>query len=184
MKKVIYSAIASLLVLGSLTASVYAGTNSLIGKKVQSVISVTVNGKQVKDAIVIDGTTYAPVRSFSEAAGYSIAFDKGGVNLKSQTEAEIINQILTDNKLSTLRKSVTMWSAQLEGEQEVAAQARASLQKLDGWNASSPDDVPKLDKSDAQEKLNKAEATIADLQSKITAAEAEIRDLEAQLNDK
>lgn len=182
MKKIIYSTIAGFVLLGSLTVSVYAGTNSLIGKKVQSVISVKVDGKTVKDAIVIDGTTYAPVRSFSEAAGYSITFDKGGVNLSNQTEAEILEHIQTDNRLSTLRKNVIMWNASLVGYEETASRARKSIEEVNVWNSTKADDVPRLDSTGAQSELANAEAAIADLQSKIDAAEAEIKQLETQLN--
>lgn len=184
MKKLVYSSIATLLIIGAMAAGVSAATSSLIGKKVQNVVTVTVNGKTVKDAVVIDGTTYAPVRSFSEAAGYSISINKGGVNLNSQTEAEIIEHIQTDHRLSTLRKSVTMWKASLVGYEETAAQARKSIEEANVWNATKPGDVPTMSTTGAQTKLDEAEAAIADLQSKIDAAEAEIKELEVQLNSK
>lgn len=182
MKKLLYSAIAGLAILASLTVSVYAAPNSLIGKKVQSVISVSVNGKVVKDAIVIDGTTYAPVRSFSEAAGYTVTFERGGVNLNNQTEAEILEYIQLDNRLSTLRKSISMWKASLVGYEETVNRTRKSIEEVNVWNSTKADDVPKLDSTYAQNELKDAEAAIADLQSKIDAAEAEIKQLEAQLN--
>lgn len=187
MKKLVYSSVAALFVLGSLTVGVSAATNSLIGKKVQAVISVKVDGKQVKDAIVIDGTTYAPVRSFSEASGYSVKIGKGEVLLTSpetinRTEEEVVAEIKIKNQLNVLQNNVVFWKASLVGYEETAAQARKSIEDANVWNANRADDVPELDSTSAQKKLSEAEAAIADLQSKIEAAEAEIKQLEAQLN--
>ncbi|NMM52166.1 N-acetylmuramoyl-L-alanine amidase [Paenibacillus aquistagni] len=38
-------------------------------------VSVYVDGKQVQDAIIVDGVTYAPVRAISEALGQSVSWD-------------------------------------------------------------------------------------------------------------
>lgn len=188
MKKIIYSFVATLLLISCMAFGVSAATNSLIGKKVQNVVSVKVNDRQVKDAVVIDGTTYVPVRSFSEASGYSIKFGKGEVLLTTpetinRTEEEVVNEIKIKNQLNILRNNVSFWKASLVGEEETATQARKSIKEANEWNASKADDVPKMSTSGAQEKLNKAEAAIADLQAKIEAAEAEIKQLEAQLNN-
>lgn len=182
MKRVMYSTFVGIVIAGCLSVSVYAATNSLVGKKVQSVIAVVVNGQPIKDAIVIDGVTYAPLRSFSEAAGYSISYDKGGVNLSNQTEEELVEQIQADHRLSTLRKSIIMWEAQLSGEQENAELARKSIEKIDALNANSSAEAPKVDDAIVKEKLAVAEAAIAELEAKITAAEAEIAELQAKID--
>lgn len=182
MKRIIYSTIVGIAIAGCLSVSVYAATNSLVGKKVQSVIAVIVNGQPIKDAIVIDGVTYAPLRSFSEAAGYSISFDKGGVNLSNQTEEEIIQTIQDIDKVETLKKNIIWWKSQLSGEKEAAELARKSIEKIDALNANSSAEAPKVDDAIAKEKLANAEAAIAELEAKITAAEAEIAELQAKID--
>lgn len=66
MKKLITGAIAGALLLTSV--SVFADSASLVGKKVQGLFTVEQNGKRIADAVIIDGTAYAPVRAVSEAA--------------------------------------------------------------------------------------------------------------------
>ncbi|WP_135552131.1 hypothetical protein [Paenibacillus cymbidii] len=59
---------------------------SLIGKKVEGTFPVQINGKQAeKDAIVIDGTSYLPVRSASELFGFDVDFKDNNILLKSRS---------------------------------------------------------------------------------------------------
>ncbi|MFD1268851.1 hypothetical protein ACFQ3Y_15710 [Paenibacillus motobuensis] len=184
MKKKISVIIIGTLLLGSLAAVASAATNTLVGKKVQSVIAVTVNGKAVKDAIVIDGTTYAPVRSFSEAAGYSLNIEGGTVKLtdSAKTEDQVVDQIKTDTRINTLQRDILIWQASIEGKQETVKQAESAIAEMSAWNEKAGKDDPKMDASGAKEKLAKAQAEIAELQAKITVAEAEIAKLQAQID--
>ena len=60
--------------------SVFAATKSpLVGKRVDGVASVIVNGKRIeKEAAVIEGTSYLPVRALTEAIGGKIISAKSG----------------------------------------------------------------------------------------------------------
>lgn len=69
------------------SASAYAADiTSLIGKTVQGVFPVKVNGGLLpKTAIVIDGTSYLPVRSIGDAIGYDVSFNADlGIELKKK----------------------------------------------------------------------------------------------------
>ncbi|MBQ4899369.1 hypothetical protein KB559_11025 [Paenibacillus sp. Marseille-P2973] len=188
MKKIVYSSFFSVLIICLLAAGVSAATNSLIGKKVQAVVSVKVDGKQVKDAVVIDGTTYAPVRSFSEASGYSVKVSKGEVLLTTtetinRSEEEVVRELKIKNQLNILENNITFWKASLVGHEETAARARKSIEEAIDWNATKPADAPTMTTTGSQTKLIEAETAIDDLKAKIKAAEAEIKQLEAQLNN-
>jgi len=67
----------------------YAGVTSLIGKKVASEIEVSYNNKQVGSAIVVEGRSYLPVRSMSDALGLTLDVSKEAVQLTSSTKATI-----------------------------------------------------------------------------------------------
>lgn len=57
----------------SFTATTYADDiKSLVGVKIQGETPVIANGKDVGNAIIVDGKSYAPVRSISEAAGFEV----------------------------------------------------------------------------------------------------------------
>lgn len=70
MKKVISGVLAVTLLLGSTT--VMAASSGLLGQKVQGLFSVEQNGTKIADAVVINGSTYVPVRAIAEATGTSI----------------------------------------------------------------------------------------------------------------
>lgn len=57
--------------------SVFADSISLVGQKVlvQGLFSIEKNGKKVDDAIIINSTAYAPVRSVSEATGATLTVE-------------------------------------------------------------------------------------------------------------
>lgn len=61
----------------AITSSVYANDiKSLVGAAIQGEFPVKVDGKELsKKALVIDGTSYVPLRVFGEAIGYESTFD-------------------------------------------------------------------------------------------------------------
>lgn len=71
----------------TVSATTYAADiTSLIGKSVQGVFPVKVNGDVLpKTAIVIDGTSYLPVRAIGDAIGYDVSFNADlGIELKKK----------------------------------------------------------------------------------------------------
>lgn len=71
----------------TISATTYADDiTSLIGKTVQGVFPVKVNGDILaKTAIVIDGTSYLPVRAIGDAIGYDVSFNADlGIELKQK----------------------------------------------------------------------------------------------------
>lgn len=97
MKKFIVGFLLGLLL--SFSFSVYAEVQSLIGRTVQGMFPVKVNGvKLEKQAIVIDGTSYLPVRTLGESLGFDVYFDeKSGIELKLKTSfnEQIYNKEIT-----------------------------------------------------------------------------------------
>lgn len=67
--------------------SAHAEVVSMINKIVEGTFPVTVEGtKLTTDAVVIEGSTYLPVRSFGEAIGYTVGFDANmGVSLTKKS---------------------------------------------------------------------------------------------------
>ncbi|EHS59468.1 hypothetical protein [Paenibacillus sp. Aloe-11] len=62
---------------------------SLVGKKIQGETAVSVNGKSVDKAIVVEGKSYAPVRSIGEATGMKVQFGKEGIALSDESSNPI-----------------------------------------------------------------------------------------------
>jgi hypothetical protein len=74
------------------TGTVFADDiKSLIGKTIDGQFPVSVSGNKIGDAIVVEGTSYLPVRSFGESVGYAVYFDpEGAVRLEKQATPEAI----------------------------------------------------------------------------------------------
>lgn len=71
------------LTIGSIS---YAAEPSLVGKTVQKVVSIVLNGKETSvEGIVINGVTYAPVRNVGEMSGMKVKYEGGKVRLDSGT---------------------------------------------------------------------------------------------------
>lgn len=80
------------------SVSAYADDiKNLVGQKVQGTVSVNVNGTQVADGVIIQGSSYAPVRSLTEAAGLDVNYEKG-----------VVTVINTKNMINTTGKEITM----------------------------------------------------------------------------
>ncbi|WP_010276361.1 hypothetical protein [Paenibacillus senegalensis] len=64
-------------------------TNLMIGKVVDGVFPVKLNGQTLHtEAIVIEGTSYLPVRAFSETLGMEVRFDmQEGISLYEEGQA-------------------------------------------------------------------------------------------------
>lgn len=65
------------------------GVSKLIDSVVQGTFPVTIQGNSLGDAIVVNDTTYLPVREFGEATGYTVTFtdSREVVLTKKQTVA-------------------------------------------------------------------------------------------------
>ncbi|OPH57826.1 hypothetical protein BC351_04840 [Paenibacillus ferrarius] len=87
MKKYILGGITGFLVATTLSAHAEEIT-SLIGKTIQGAFPFQIEGKTLgTPAIVVDGTSYLPVRAFGEATGYEVSFNADlGISLKKKEE--------------------------------------------------------------------------------------------------
>lgn len=98
MKKVIIASLLFTLMMG--TAVIYAETTSLIGRKVQSEVVVTLDGENIGSVIIIDGVSYAPVRVIAEASGLKAGYAKGAVSLTTiSEETSVVSEPVDTEKL-------------------------------------------------------------------------------------
>ncbi|MEX2461720.1 MAG: hypothetical protein WD469_10590 [Paenibacillaceae bacterium] len=94
----------------AITTSAYASDiTSLIGRTIQSEFPVTIEGKELsKKALVIDGTSYVPLRAFGDAIGYDSMFDAElGITFK-----------LNEAKKMQIQKTVEQYKAEAKQEED------------------------------------------------------------------
>ncbi|MFC5452882.1 hypothetical protein [Paenibacillus aestuarii] len=91
MKKYIIGGVAGFLMATTLSAHAEEVT-SMIGKMIQGAFPIQIEGKSLNNpAIVVDGTSYLPVRAFGEATGYEVSFDADlGISLKKKAELPVV----------------------------------------------------------------------------------------------
>ncbi|MNW40127.1 hypothetical protein D3C74_172330 [compost metagenome] len=164
----------ALLVVALMGGSVVAGAagNSLLGAKVQGLFSVEVNGKTVGDAVVINGSTYAPVRSLTESLGADI----------SVTGKKVVVTTDEDKAIQTSGKIYEL-TTQIESKNKQLGYSREYLkEKKDLFDRNASDEMYgklglKFEESDLYRSLTE---DINKYQSEIDQLTKEISDLEAQ----
>jgi len=65
--------------------SVFASGSSLVGQKVRTEVVVKLDGETLGNAVIINKTTYAPLRMVAEATGLDVGYVPGEVSLVSET---------------------------------------------------------------------------------------------------
>ncbi|WP_138751849.1 hypothetical protein [Paenibacillus sinopodophylli] len=81
MKKVVIAFLAGALLMAS--GQALADGISKIGKKIDGEAKVVLNGKQLSNAVISEGKSYAPVRDIAEALGASTSYTKGVINIEN-----------------------------------------------------------------------------------------------------
>lgn len=121
MKKITLIAAASLLLIGGAVA--YAAGNSIVGKKVDKAVTLTVDGKELKtDAIIIDGVTYAPIRAVSDAYNSKVAYKKDRVdittaNVTDKKGEETLQNRTNANDVQNIEKDIKTKKGYIESNQ-------------------------------------------------------------------
>lgn len=105
--------ISILIVLVTVTSFITVGANteSKVGKQITSEVDVYVNGVKVKNAMVIDNTSYLPVRSVAETLGAEVDFKGGVVLIDSEMEQLLLEKeerAKKNQKLYSLKSEIEM----------------------------------------------------------------------------
>lgn len=170
------------------TAGVAAADSlSLIGKKIQSEAAVTLDGKQIDTAIIVDGKSYAPVRSVAEATGLKVGYEKGNVNLKT----------INDNSEALKSAGIRLESLEIDLQTAIRllsnteSKIQSSLEGREKWQ-SRLDSLPPDASGDTRQYYEgliadnveghvKLEAELAERQARVTEIEAQIAEAQAEI---
>lgn len=161
------------------------GISSLVGKRVAAEATVFVNGKQVSDAIIIDGKSYAPVKDVVDSMGGSVKYvkasngdEKASLQIERKTtpvnhlesELTIVESDLesTNNKLKNVLNEIEKYTKQRD-EQLAGLTDQTAIdavnRKYEGF-------------------LNERQAQVESINKKIAELEAKRDELRKQLESK
>lgn len=177
MKKFVSGLIVGLMLFAG--ASAFADSSSLIGKKVQGLFSIEKNGTKIAEAVIINGSAYAPVRSIAEATGAGLTVEGKKIIMDSQitittNNATKIEQLqglksIVENNIKVTKAEINMYETDVIPRAETAYQNSIGSDEeegrkkwLDSMKTNYTQVVEKL--TLLNEKLAEYETQIADLQ--------------------
>lgn len=171
------------LALGAGATAVYATTASLVGARVQGMFSVEVDGEKISDAVVINGSTYVPLRSLSDNLGLGLGVEGKKVVIKTEANTEE-DKIRIQGRISDITSNINAYEYQLSLLETFIADTNTKLEEIK--NNPLYDEL-KVDResSDAYKSLSATladyNAQVTELKTKIAAADAEIAQLQSQI---
>ncbi|MBW4083535.1 hypothetical protein [Paenibacillus sp. S150] len=105
MKKFISGVIVGSLLFAS--ASVFADSASLIGQKVQGLFSVEKGGVKVSDAVIINGSAYAPVRAVAEAADVNLTVKGKTIIMETKNQETASSSVTSNSEVTDPKTSLS-----------------------------------------------------------------------------
>lgn len=148
----------------------HAEVVNMIGKAIDGAFPVKLDGKELDNqAIVVEGTSYLPVRAIGEAIGYKVGFDADlGISLtKSVTDVTYEDNPVEPQPKATIKELTPEQKARkIKGIGDLIETTNMDLERnkqwLDYYKQSQPDNVDRL--KFLQETIDKQQAEITDLE--------------------
>ncbi|MNO36221.1 hypothetical protein D3C76_262880 [compost metagenome] len=178
MKKYVAGFIAGIVFM--LSASAFADTISLIGKKVTGEFSIVVNGKKLADSgVVIDNKTNVPARALSDALGASVSVDNKTktVYITSEGASQASNTSEGSAKMSD-EPTVPV----LDKEKEIK-RIKYEIDMLQGDIFSSKRGIDVSKENPWNYSQDKVDMEVKRLEKIVSESESKIKDLETQLSE-
>lgn len=137
----------------------------MIDKVVEGAFPVTVDGKKLEsDAVVIEGSTYLPVKAFGEAIGYTVGFDSAlGVSMTKNADSphtapptapnpqEIAKKIeVIDNQIKIKNESISMNQSMLDYNNQKDQNAPHVVKALEDAILRDKAEITELEKQKAE----------------------------------
>lgn len=167
-------------VLIALLIPLAAHASSYVGMVIEGTFPLYIDGQRVsQDVIVVDGTSFIPVRAASELFGYDVTFDETtrAVFLDKQAE-EIQMQIQTqdsgDEKMD--KDGLQEWIEQLEGRM-LSIEASITAYQYQNKQLEEKSELS----TEEQQRIQDNQAKIVELQTKLQELQQQKADLEEQL---
>lgn len=159
-------------------ASAFADSSSLIGQKVQGLFSVEKSGTKVADAIIINGTAYAPVRAVSDATGTELTVDGKRIIIQEKE----VQTAVTETGGETLSISEKKRLSDIEGYTKGIENRKAKIDTLKALLATEQEKLKNAstagDKLTAEENIQELELRIKQEQDSLALAEAKLSELQ------
>ncbi|OME21597.1 MULTISPECIES: hypothetical protein [Paenibacillus] len=161
-------------------ASAFADSVGLIGQKVQGIFTVEKGGKKVADAIIINGTAYAPVRAVSEATGAILTVEGKKIIMGDVVVGGVLpsSDVSVSSELSTKRDEVV---AEIEKKaQQIANHKELRIKVWETFIKENPNSttIPQW-----QASLDEANTQLVQFEKELAFYQAELAQINAALGE-
>ncbi|MEK3867019.1 MULTISPECIES: hypothetical protein [Paenibacillus] len=185
MKKFISGIIIGGLIFGAVPALASSG---LVGQKVQGIFSIEKSGNKIAEAVVINGSAYAPVRALAEATGTKLTVEGKKIIMGNLSSSVMIDGVEYDLKIkitgeiNTLKENIAWYEFNIKGTQENEIKpAEENLVKAKISDNGTPESALVI--SSIEQRIKESKAHIAEQQKLIDQAKADIEKLQTQIKD-
>ncbi|KUP22424.1 hypothetical protein [Paenibacillus sp. DMB5] len=177
MKKFVSGIIVGVLLFAGVTA--FANSSSLIGQKVQGLFSIEKGGSKIADAVIINGSAYAPVRAVAEAVGTNLAVEGKKIIMSDNQPAATSSTPGTGEAISKeyLEYKIRAAESEIESAKGAIKGMEDSKERVNKYPADYPTEQQRLDA------LAKIDEMIKAKQQVIVEKEKELTELKAQLTE-
>lgn len=142
---------------------------NMIGKTVEATIDLTINNQKMEyQAILIDGTTYAPIRMLGEATGNIVRYD-------SETGVKLVRKIATPK--ATVLKSIEVLNGSISRNQDAISRNEEEIIRLKK-EMQTPEVV--MDIQTSEKTIERQKQGIIDLNTQIAKLNQTLADIDAQ----
>lgn len=178
-----YVVIFLVIVLFVFATPAYSAVSSLVGKKVDKEMDISLNGESIGKIIVVQGKSYAPVKDIANALELGLSANKGGINLMGEvlTDKQIELESLNRQK-EELIKSIDHANSSIV---ELENKEIPNLQYLSDRYKDNPEEDPHREKRTAlinkyKDLVDQKKAALPELQLMLESVNQQIAELEGQ----
>ena len=174
MKKFILGVICGALIFGG--TSVLADSLSLVGKTVQKEVTVNFNGEPLAvKAIMVNNTTYLPIRMLGNLLGAKIEYKDGEVHMEKPDEyqnikEQILTEIMLEEQKGEIKKKIAELQLAIENGQKRIVELEDEINR-DGNDGVVKEALMKA-KEITQTVLQQQLAQLAELEAQLAELEA------------
>lgn len=179
------------LIVGALlmfSSQIYAASSKLLGNEVDNVMDVSLEGKTIGQAAVIDGTSYIPVRTLAEEFNLKVNVSPGEIKLSNPTAEENAKKAEENTKKAADEQAVNDKMTDLEVKKGTIESNIESIkyditsdQEIIAINQTKLESPYKEIRDVAQKNIDKLNQRITDNQTKLIQCESELADVNAQI---
>ncbi|MEK3836436.1 hypothetical protein [Paenibacillus sp. FSL R7-0128] len=171
MKKFISGVVVGVLLFAG--GSVFANSVSLIGQKVQGIFSIESNGAKVADAIVVNGSAYAPVRAVADATGAKLTVEGKKIKMEAAADTSLnVAAQLINERADVVRKITALENeAKTLTERDIPTSERLAKELANNGN---------LGKEHAQN-VESYRARLAEIGTQVTGLQTQLTAIDAKI---